>query len=181
MDRPAAAAHRPVPPTCRARPRRGACQRTDARPDRQPDSDPARALAMRVAFLVPVPDYRPDWRGTYDAQAEALEAAGIEVEPIMWLDADEASGFDLILPLVAWGYHQRYREWLQLLDTLECRCAPVANPVPLLRWNSDKSYLEELGERGFASVPSMTVSDLDEPHLEAARAHFGCDSLVVKP
>lgn len=136
---------------------------------------------MRVAFLVPAPGYRLDWRWTYDPQARALEAIGIEVEPVPWTDAATAKDSDLILPLIAWGYHEHYEQWLRLLDELETMGAPVANPVRLLRWNSDKSYLEGLGERGVASVPSMTVSELDEPHLEEARAHFGCDTLVVKP
>jgi len=136
---------------------------------------------MRVAFLVPAAGYRLDWRWAYDVQAEALEGIGIEVAPVPWTEAASVSGFDLIMPLVAWGYHERYGEWIALLDALERAATPVANPVPLLRWNSDKAYLEELGSRGIASVPSMTVDELDEPHLAEARAHFGCDTLVVKP
>lgn len=136
---------------------------------------------MRVALLVPAAGYGLDWRWTYDPQARALEAIGIDVEPVPWTEAASAEGFDLILPLIAWGYHERYAEWLRLLDDLEKIGAPVANPVPLLRWNSDKSYLEELNGKGIASVPSMTVSALDEPHLAEAREHFGSDTLVVKP
>lgn len=136
---------------------------------------------MRVAFLLPAPDYGAKWSWAYDAQAEALEAAGIEVAPVVWTDAAGASDFDLLMPLVAWGYHERYDEWLALLDAVERKGMPVSNPVTLLRWNSDKSYLEHLGEYGVAGVPSMTVSELDEPHLAEARAYFGCDTLVVKP
>lgn len=136
---------------------------------------------MRVAFLVPAADYPLDWRWAYDAQAQAVEAAGMEVRPVPWPDAARATEFDLIMPLVAWGYHTRYGEWLELLDAFEQKSMAVANPVQLLRWNSDKSYLEQLGAAGVHAVPSMTVSELDEPHLDEAREHFGCDILVVKP
>jgi glutathione synthase/RimK-type ligase-like ATP-grasp enzyme len=136
---------------------------------------------MRIAFLVPAPDNPTEWRWAYDAQAQALQGAGMSVSPLPWTDAFGASGFDLVMPLVAWGYHRRYSEWLKLLASFERDSTPVANSPTLLRWSSDKSYLEELGESGVASVPSMTVSELDEPHLEEARAHFGCDTLVVKP
>ena len=98
-----------------------------------------------------------------------------------WTEAANADDFDLLMPLVAWGYHLRYGKWLALLDTLERRSTPLANQVSLLRWNSDKSYLEELDRSGIASVPSLTVSELDEAHLDEARAQFGCDTLVVKP
>ena len=136
---------------------------------------------MRVAFLVPAPDYRLTWRWAYDVQAAALAADKIAVEPVPWTDAAGASDFDLIMPLVAWGYHEHFETWMAVLDRLEQRRMPVANPVPLLRWNSDKSYLEELAAAGVDSVPSMTVIELDEAHLDEARAHFGCDTVVVKP
>jgi glutathione synthase/RimK-type ligase-like ATP-grasp enzyme len=135
---------------------------------------------MHVAFLVPARAYATPWRWAYDAQASALEDVGIAVTPVPWPEATTTDA-DLIMPLVAWGYHEKYGVWLDLLDALEARSAPVANPVPLLRWNGDKAYLEELANRGIASVPSLTVSELDKPHLEAARAHFACETLVVKP
>jgi len=136
---------------------------------------------MHVAFLVPAPDYHTDWRWAYDVQADALGTAGIDVAPVPWTEGGELTGVDLILPLVAWGYHQHYEQWQQLLDHFEHARMPVANPVPLLRWNGDKSYLEELAAKGVNSVPSMTVTELDEAHLDEARAQFGCDTLVVKP
>ena len=51
----------------------------------------------------------------------------------------------------------------------------------MLRWNSDKAYLAELGERGISTVPSIAVDALDEAALDAARDRFGADRLVVKP
>ncbi|WP_309662437.1 hypothetical protein [Sphingomonas sp.] len=136
---------------------------------------------MRVAFLVPDPDYPVEWRWAYDPQAAALIEAGIAVEPVPWTDPKDLTQFDLILPLVAWGYHKRYAEWRAFLDRLERERLPVANPVPLLNWNSDKVYLAELGEKGIPTVPTLAVDSLDEQALEAARARFGCNELVVKP
>lgn len=136
---------------------------------------------MRVAFLVPDPDYPAEWRWAYDAEAEALTAAGFAVEPVPWTDPRDLSHFDLILPLVAWGYHQRYAEWLAFLDRLEREQVPVANPVPLLRWNSDKAYLAQLSETGIATVPTIAVEHLDEQVLANARVRFDCSELVVKP
>ncbi len=136
---------------------------------------------MRVAFLVPDPEYPAEWRWAYDAEADALIDAGIAVEPVPWTDPRDLAEFDLVLPLVAWGYHQRYADWLAFLDRLEREQLPVANSAPLLRWNSDKVYLEELGEKGIATVPTLAVASLGEPALDAARARFGCSELVVKP
>src|SRR3954469_9923206 len=118
MDRRPRRPHRPVPPAHRARPPRRQCQRTDARPDRGPGANSARTL-MRIAILVPAPDYPEPWRWTYDPEAETLAAAGAEVTPIAWTEAGDLSGFDLVLPLVVWGYHLDYARWLRLLDRAE--------------------------------------------------------------
>ena len=135
---------------------------------------------MRLAILTPAPDYRAEWRWAYDVEAGALEAAGMSVEPISWNGGAELGAFDLVLPLVAWGYHQRVADWHAWLDHAEQARLPVANPVKLLRWNSDKAYLAELCSAGVPTVPSMTIDALDERWLVEARAAFG-DDLVIKP
>jgi glutathione synthase/RimK-type ligase-like ATP-grasp enzyme len=136
---------------------------------------------VRVAFLVPDPDYPLEWQWAFNPQAAALADVGLEVEPVSWTEPRDLAEFDLILPLVAWGYHKRYVEWRAFLDRLERDRLPVANPVALLKWNSNKAYLAELGEKGIPTVPTVAVQSLDEQALEAARARFGCTDLVVKP
>ena len=136
---------------------------------------------MRIAILVPAPDYPEPWRWTYDPEAEALAAAGADVVPIAWKDADNLSNFDLVLPLVVWGYHLDYRRWLGLLHRAEAQRWPMVNPPALLRWNGDKAYLAELAERGVSTVPTLAVEACCDADLEEARRRFDSDWLVVKP
>lgn len=136
---------------------------------------------MRFAILTPAPDYPIHWRSTFDAEAEALRRHGVEVEPISWTEAGDLAGFDLIMPLVAWGYHDRYAKWLELIDRLERERLPVANPTALLRWNSDKVYLEELGAKGIPTVATIEVPSLSDAELHAGAERFGTNELVVKP
>jgi glutathione synthase/RimK-type ligase-like ATP-grasp enzyme len=136
---------------------------------------------MRIAVLVPDPDYPEPWRWSYDPQAQPLIAAGAEVEPVVWTRIGDVSGYDLILPLVAWGYHLRYGRWLPLLDRAEAERWPMINPPALLRWNSDKAYLAELVERGVPTVPTLAVESCCDADLEEARRRFGSDWLVIKP
>jgi glutathione synthase/RimK-type ligase-like ATP-grasp enzyme len=136
---------------------------------------------VRIAFLVPDPDYPEPWRWAFDAEAEALVAAGMEVVPIPWTDASALSGFDLVLPLVAWGYHLRYSDWLAFLDRVEGAGVPMINPPALLRWNSDKAYLAELADARVATVPTLAVEACCDADLEEARRRFGSEWLVIKP
>jgi glutathione synthase/RimK-type ligase-like ATP-grasp enzyme len=136
---------------------------------------------VKLALLVPEADYSVDWRWAYDVEASALEAAGAKVHPIAWGEPFNASKFDLVLPLVAWGYHKHFDRWIDVLDQLEEQGARVQNPVPLLRWNSDKRYLAELYERGIPVVPTEVADTLDQASLDRIREHFRCSDLVVKP
>ena len=135
---------------------------------------------MRTAILTPAPDYPEAWDWAYDVEAEVLRRAGFEVEPRPWTEPGDLDGFDLVMPLVAWGYHLDPPRWHALLDRLGRDGPTTLNPVPLLCWNSDKRYLAELGEKGLAVIPTRLVEELDEAALIEARSEFG-ETLVIKP
>lgn len=136
---------------------------------------------MRIAILVPAPAYPEPWRWAYDLEAEALTRTGASVEPIAWTETSKLKGFDLILPLVAWGYHLDYQRWLALLNHAELEHLPLINPPALLRWNSDKAYLAELGDEGVPTVPTMAVEAASDADLDEGRRRFMTDWLVIKP
>lgn len=135
----------------------------------------------RVAILVPTPDYYEQWQPAFARKAAALTRAGLIVEQRVWTDPGNLSGYELILPLFAWGYQRDVARWYALLDRLEAERLPVVNPAALLRWNSDKAYLAELGAAGVAVVPTVETPALDEASLADARAALGVEEVVVKP
>jgi glutathione synthase/RimK-type ligase-like ATP-grasp enzyme len=136
---------------------------------------------VKLAILIPEADYSAEWRWAYDIEAEALIAAGAEVSPVVWSEPFDPGEFDLVLPLVAWGYHKHFDRWCAVLDWFEKEGARVQNPIPLLRWNSDKAYLAELYEKGVPVVPTEVADPLKDESLARIRAHFGCADVVVKP
>lgn len=135
---------------------------------------------MRVAVLTPAPDFWEAWAWAYDVEADALRRSGLAVEPRPWTEPGELDGFDVVMPLVAWGYHFDPPRWHALLDRLESEGRNVLNPVPLLRWNSDKRYLAELGREGIAVIPTRIAEQLDEAAMAGAHAEYG-EELVIKP
>lgn len=138
------------------------------------------AARRKAIVLVPAPDYGEAWDWAYDVEAAVLQAGGIDVEARPWTDVGDVRGSDLVLPLVAWGYHDNPAQWHALLSQLESSGATIVNPVPVLRWNSDKIYLEELGASGVPTIPSHLVDVMDEAALEEAWAKWG-DDIVIKP
>jgi glutathione synthase/RimK-type ligase-like ATP-grasp enzyme len=134
-----------------------------------------------VLILVPDPAYPEPCAWAFHVEAEALRVGGFEVSARPWTAPGDLAPFDAVLPLVVWGYHERYAEWLDLLHRLESNAMPVINPPALLRWNSDKAYLAELNAKGVPTVHTITAEALDEHALREARQRFSCNQLVVKP
>jgi glutathione synthase/RimK-type ligase-like ATP-grasp enzyme len=132
----------------------------------------------RIAFLSPVPEYEEDWSGI---KADYVLLFGEDTAFIDWTKATDLREFDLVTPLLAWGYPRDAVAWFALLDRLEDEGLTVHNPVSVLRWNSDKSYLAELDAAGVAAVPTRMSDALDEAALDEARNAFGCGELVIKP
>jgi glutathione synthase/RimK-type ligase-like ATP-grasp enzyme len=129
-----------------------------------------------ICILTPARDYYEDW-SMPAADYRRLLGADITFRP--WSVPGDLSGFDLILPLLAWGYQRDCSAWFALLEQLEG--LPVANPPHMLCWNSDKAYLLELEAEGVAIVPTLMRGSLNGAALETARDIFGCFRLVVKP
>lgn len=133
---------------------------------------------LRLAVLCPTPEYEEDW--SY-IKADYIRLFGEDTGFIDWTKADNLTGFDLVTPLLAWGYPRDTATWFALLDRMETERVPVSNPVRILRWNSDKSYLGDLETAGIATVPTRMSDALDANVLADARDVFACDTLVIKP
>lgn len=132
----------------------------------------------RLAILSPTPEYEEDWS---PIKADYLRLLGDDIAFIDWTKADSLTDFDLVSPLLAWGYPRDTARWFALLDRMEKQGTTVCNPIDVIRWNSDKSYLAQLDDAGIATVPTRMSDSLDEAALDAARIAFGNDTLVIKP
>ena len=131
-----------------------------------------------ICILIPAEDYEEDWSVL---KTDYQRLFGDAVAFRRWTEPGDLSGFDLVSPLIAWGYHRNCALWFELLDRIEATDITMCNPVSVLRWNSDKSYLAELGTAGVATVPTLVSDALDQTALNRARATFDTQELVVKP
>lgn len=140
------------------------------------------SAAPRIAILGPDPadrDYHSRWRDVFDGEARILERGGLAVESRAWVD--DLSGFDLILPLLTWGYCRAAPQWQAMVADWERQGLPVLNPPGVLSWNVDKSYLGRLAGRGAPVVPTRYVDRVTQEALSDAAEAFGTDALIAKP
>lgn len=61
-----------------------------------------------------------------------------------------------------WYYWAKYKEFLKWIDHLQTLSIPVWNPPSLLRWNSNKQYLQELEKKGIPIVPTHWLKTPDK-------------------
>lgn len=113
----------------------------------------------------------------------AFRALGAPVSVVDWDDSSvDWQSFELALLRSTWDYAQRLPEFFAWLERA-ARLTRLVNPLPVIRWNTDKHYLADLERAGVATVPSEFV----EPGEDAAqaidrfRARHGRGEVVVKP
>ena len=98
---------------------------------------------------------------------QALRARGdLQVSIVDWDDVSvDWSTFDLAVLRSTWDYSQRLPEFLAWADAVAHKTR-LLNPLPVLRWNTDKHYLRDLTQAGVPTVPSSFIEPGESaPHL----------------
>lgn len=111
---------------------------------------------------------------------EALRERGCEARSLVWDEKAEWGEFDLCLVRSTWDYNEKYSEFLAWAQQVEAASA-LRNPAGLIAWNSNKTYLRELSERGVQIVPTVWVSSDSGADLEEVLEGEEWDEAIVKP
>ena len=84
-----------------------------------------------------------------------LLAAGLRAEPAVWDDpAVDWGAYDLVVVRSTWDYTLRRDEFLAWAAGVP----RLANPAPVLAWNTDKTYLRDLQDAGVPVVPTTFLA-----------------------
>ena len=142
----------------------------------------------QIAVLTPDPSdrsYIGRWPEVLERLKATLERTGAAVTATPWTDhVEDASGlnrYDLILPVITWGYHRDHDRWLSACATWTAARLPVANPAEVLRWNSDKTYLGRLAQQGVPIPPTLWTDQATQDQVDAAFDQTRAPVLILKP
>lgn len=107
--------------------------------------------------------------------ARSLGAAGADVATVAWDDPRvDWERFDLVVIRSAWDYSERVAEFVAWAGRV-ARLTVLANPASVVRWNTDKRYLEALAAAGVPVVPTRYLAPGDAVEIPDDGA------FVVKP
>lgn len=138
---------------------------------------------MDVALVTSAMDDRvAAYAATMDVPLRAeLEQRGAQVHAPRWDDeAVDWAAFDVALVRTTWDYPGRrdaFVAWAAQAGSV----TSLWNPAEVLRWNTHKSYLIELEERGAPVVPTAWLAAGDQVDLADLLAARGWPRAVVKP
>jgi hypothetical protein len=111
----------------------------------------------------------------------SLERRGIRHRVAIWDDPDvDWSESPVTLVRAAWDSHLNPGGFIAWLDGLRGQ-SDLLNTASLLRWNFDKQYLVELGEKGRNVVPTAIVASASEAAIVQALQRIPAAEIVVKP
>lgn len=115
---------------------------------------------------------------------DACARLGLRAEVRAWDDFTVSwARYDAVVLRSPWDYHLRLPEFLRWCERVD-RATRLFNPLPILRWNTDKHYLSDLAAAGIPVVPTRFVEPDAEPlpALQAFLAEFPQTAeVVVKP
>jgi glutathione synthase/RimK-type ligase-like ATP-grasp enzyme len=122
----------------------------------------------------------PAWERD-DLPFHAALRAHATVEHPVWDDPEvDWSRFDLVVIRTTWDYQQR-REAFIAWATRVAACTRLQNPAPIVRWNTDKTYLRELEAVGIPIAPTTWFEVGEQPSLDHIAAQRGLTRGFLKP
>jgi hypothetical protein len=146
--------------------------------------------AMRIAYLCC--EETASWSSKRRADAfehdQSLEifgpaflARGLALEEAIWNDPGvDWTDFDGAVIGTVWDYAEQPEAFLKQLEHISSE-VPLANQVAAVKWNLDKTYLQELERRGAPTIPTLWCERLADMDLASAYKRLAADKLVIKP
>jgi glutathione synthase/RimK-type ligase-like ATP-grasp enzyme len=80
-----------------------------------------------------------------------------------------------------WDYFDRFPLFNKWLNHIEALGITLLNPYEIIRWNSDKHYLKDIGDKGLQITPTQYCEKNTLPNLITFFEFFDADELVIKP
>ena len=143
------------------------------------------ALLISDNLLPDAENARPDIFELVEQMSKltpVLASHGMELVQVRWREIAERAGeFAAILPLMVWDYFEGNEEAFLTAIAKAEQITPVFNNFDILKWNADKSYLDELHARGAPVIRTLTVEHVTQRNVERAFEELETDTLVIKP
>lgn len=134
---------------------------------------------MKIALVTcsNLPAWEVDDRHLHDAFREK----GVELCHPAWDDPRfDWAACDAALIRTTWDYQDRHDEflaWARRVDSV----IPLYNPLAVVEWNTNKTYLRDLSNRGAPTIPTVWLTAGTQVDLKTVLAKQGWEQAFLKP
>jgi len=110
-----------------------------------------------------------------------MASLGWDVSAVPWCQTERPwSDFDAVVIRSTWDYPPVLEQFLKTLEAIDAQTR-LANPIELVWWNLNKTYLRDLESMGIGIVPTLWLDDPDRASLLSAMASSAPGDRVIKP
>lgn len=111
-----------------------------------------------------------------------LKEKGLNIEKVIWNDpAINWQDYTLAILKSPWDYFDLINDFYDWLNQLENFKVRLLNPIDVVKWNSNKLYLQEIEAAGLKITPSTFIRKQESVNLNEFFGKYGVDKLIVKP
>jgi glutathione synthase/RimK-type ligase-like ATP-grasp enzyme len=113
---------------------------------------------------------------------DILQQRGLRVDEISWRDPRaDWDQYELVVIRSPWDYQQSCSQFLDVLARIDASRASLQNPLKVVRWNVEKTYLRDLQDSGVTIVPTAWLQSPRVADLTNLFQQLKADQVVVKP
>src|SRR4051812_8805086 len=111
-----------------------------------------------------------------------LKKKGLDIHKEIWTDKDVNWGsYDLAVLKAPWDYHEKIDLFYAWLDKLQSLSVPLLNPYHIVKWNSDKHYLNDIAKAGLLVSPTLFFEKGAPINLVDCFVKLNTDKIIIKP
>lgn len=123
----------------------------------------------------------PDWEVDDRPLHRAFEERGVRLSHPIWDDpAVDWSAFDAVLVRTTWDYCDDRAAFVAWAERVEEQSL-LMNSAAVIRWNTDKTYLRMLAERGIPTLDTLWLAQGAAPDLSEECRRRGWTRGFIKP
>ena len=100
----------------------------------------------------------PNWEQDDLFFHDVLDRSEIQWSVVAWDSDIDWSIFDAALIRTTWDYVDRREEFLDRLKEIASRTR-LFNPIDIVKWNLEKTYLQDLEDSGISIAPTVWIDD----------------------
>jgi glutathione synthase/RimK-type ligase-like ATP-grasp enzyme len=113
---------------------------------------------------------------------KSLKEKGFQADLCIWNDPKiRWEDYDLTLIRSTWDYCPQIGLFMNWIGRFESANLPLKNPPALVRWNSHKSYLLDLAQKGVSVVATEVIDHGVVPDIDQIMQKNSWEKVVVKP